>query len=233
MREWEQKAIWLPVLDEADAGGAACSFQWLGSAMRARETGCAGHLVLSPRRRKGAFISARRPTPAGPGLYSRAVAFNREWHIPPPRTEHPHDPAALRHLLLRCRGGRSPARPRRWAICHAARPLLVGRAGQCLHAVEAGEWCGSRAARSMSASSGRRVQRSAVLHHLRRSSDDPSSAPRPARRLCRHPAHAHFTPGVHVNYAETVLPMRDGLPKLKDFPFRVGRLGSNGVGVRG
>ena len=27
-----------------------------------------------------------------------------------------------------------------------------------------------------------------------------------------------FTPGVHVNYAETVLPMRDGLPKLKDFP---------------
>ena len=27
-----------------------------------------------------------------------------------------------------------------------------------------------------------------------------------------------FRPGVHVNYAETVLPMRDGLPKLKDFP---------------
>ena len=34
-----------------------------------------------------------------------------------------------------------------------------------------------------------------------------------------------FTPGVHVNYAETVLPMRDGLPKLKDFPSRVRRLG--------
>jgi hypothetical protein len=27
-----------------------------------------------------------------------------------------------------------------------------------------------------------------------------------------------FTPGVHVNYAETVLRMRDGLPKLRDFP---------------
>ena len=27
-----------------------------------------------------------------------------------------------------------------------------------------------------------------------------------------------FMPGVHVNYAEAVLPMRDGLPKLKDFP---------------
>jgi len=27
-----------------------------------------------------------------------------------------------------------------------------------------------------------------------------------------------FAPAVHVNYAETVLPMRDGLPKLKNFP---------------
>jgi hypothetical protein len=34
-----------------------------------------------------------------------------------------------------------------------------------------------------------------------------------------------FTPGVHVNYAETVLPMRDGLPKLKDFPAAFGGSG--------
>jgi hypothetical protein len=34
-----------------------------------------------------------------------------------------------------------------------------------------------------------------------------------------------FTPGVHVNYAETVLPMRDGLPKLKDFPTELGGSG--------
>ena len=27
-----------------------------------------------------------------------------------------------------------------------------------------------------------------------------------------------FAPGVHVNYAETVLPMKDGLPKFRDFP---------------
>ena len=27
-----------------------------------------------------------------------------------------------------------------------------------------------------------------------------------------------FQPTVHVNYAEAVLPMRDGLPKFKDFP---------------
>jgi hypothetical protein len=34
-----------------------------------------------------------------------------------------------------------------------------------------------------------------------------------------------FTPGVHVNYAETVLPMRDGLPKLRDFPSTFGGTG--------
>jgi hypothetical protein len=27
-----------------------------------------------------------------------------------------------------------------------------------------------------------------------------------------------FTPAVHINYAETVLRMKDGLPKFKDFP---------------
>ena len=32
-------------------------------------------------------------------------------------------------------------------------------------------------------------------------------------------------PGVHVNYAETVLPMQDGLPKLKDFPAELGGSG--------
>ncbi|TGS14917.1 GFA family protein [Mesorhizobium sp. M2E.F.Ca.ET.209.01.1.1] len=37
-----------------------------------------------------------------------------------------------------------------------------------------------------------------------------------------------FAPGVHVNYAETVLPMKDGLPKLKDFP---AELGGSGIAV--
>jgi hypothetical protein len=31
-----------------------------------------------------------------------------------------------------------------------------------------------------------------------------------------------FKPKVHLNYAETILPMRDGLPKLKDFPAEIG-----------
>lgn len=34
-----------------------------------------------------------------------------------------------------------------------------------------------------------------------------------------------FEPGVHVNYESTVLPMKDGLPKLKDFPSELGGSG--------
>ena len=34
-----------------------------------------------------------------------------------------------------------------------------------------------------------------------------------------------FQPELHVNYAETVLPMRDGLPKLVDFPAEFGGSG--------
>ncbi len=34
-----------------------------------------------------------------------------------------------------------------------------------------------------------------------------------------------FQPGVHVNYAETVLPMKDGLPKFRDFPKEFGGSG--------
>jgi hypothetical protein len=34
-----------------------------------------------------------------------------------------------------------------------------------------------------------------------------------------------FQPGVHVNYAETVLPIKDGLPKMKDLPKEMGGSG--------
>ncbi|HEY0423830.1 MAG TPA: GFA family protein [Rhodopila sp.] len=34
-----------------------------------------------------------------------------------------------------------------------------------------------------------------------------------------------FMPQIHVNYAETVLPMHDGLPKLRDFPAEFGGSG--------
>jgi hypothetical protein len=34
-----------------------------------------------------------------------------------------------------------------------------------------------------------------------------------------------FAPGIHVNYAESVLPIRDGLPKMRDFPREFGGSG--------
>ncbi|MBD9373293.1 GFA family protein [Rhizobium sp. ARZ01] len=35
-----------------------------------------------------------------------------------------------------------------------------------------------------------------------------------------------FVPTVHLNYAESVLPIRDGLPKLKDLPAEAGGSGA-------
>jgi hypothetical protein len=34
-----------------------------------------------------------------------------------------------------------------------------------------------------------------------------------------------FKPGIHVNYQETVLRMKDGLPKMKDMPSEMGGSG--------
>ena len=34
-----------------------------------------------------------------------------------------------------------------------------------------------------------------------------------------------FEPSVHLNYAEAVLPIRDGIPKLRDFPVNAGGSG--------
>jgi hypothetical protein len=34
-----------------------------------------------------------------------------------------------------------------------------------------------------------------------------------------------FKPAVHLHYAETVMPMRDGLPKFRDFPAEFGGSG--------
>jgi hypothetical protein len=36
-----------------------------------------------------------------------------------------------------------------------------------------------------------------------------------------------FKPGVHVHYQEKVLPIRDGLPKLKDLPKEMGGSGES------
>jgi hypothetical protein len=74
-----------------------------------------------------------------------------------------------------------------------------------------------------------------------------SKTPRSVRQFCKKcgghlmTAHPHwnlvdvyaamipdfaFKPGVHVHYQETVLPMRDGLPKMKDLPEEMGGSGA-------
>jgi hypothetical protein len=42
-----------------------------------------------------------------------------------------------------------------------------------------------------------------------------------------------FVPEVHVNYASTVLPMKDGLPKLENFPREQGGSGAYVAELRG
>src|SRR4051794_12999035 len=39
------------------------------------------------------------------------------------------------------------------------------------------------------------------------------------------PSTVTFKPTVHLNYEETILPMKDGLPKLRDFPSEIGGSG--------
>jgi hypothetical protein len=53
-----------------------------------------------------------------------------------------------------------------------------------------------------------------------------SAAPVNAFSLWKPKTSVAFTPALHVNYAETVLPIRDGLPKLKDFPAEMGGSGT-------
>ncbi len=96
---------------------------------------------------------------------------------------------------------------------------MVGRACERLQPVEAGSGAGD----------GWRPTRCDV----REDADEPAQV----LREVRHPTLGlvdvfaatlptlAFTPGVHVNYSETVLPMRDGLPKLKDFPAELGGSG--------
>jgi len=60
---------------------------------------------------------------------------------------------------------------------------------------------------------------------VRRAPDDPTPAAEAHRRVRCHHSDTALRPGVHINYAETVLPMRDGLPKLKDFPAEFGGSG--------
>ena len=69
---------------------------------------------------------------------------------------------------------------------------------------------------------------------VRRPPDDQPPAARAGRRLFGDHPHARFCGGGPCTYVETVLPMRDGLYQLKDFPeAQVGGTGGVGVGLVG
>ena len=95
-------------------------------------------------------------------------------------------------------------------------PFVVGRTRQRFYAVETG----SQRVRSTSACIRKRRSASGntakSVNHPPLGLVDVFAATLPTLA---------FNPGVHVNYAETVLPMRDGLPKLKDFPKEFGGSG--------
>lgn len=104
-------------------------------------------------------------------------------------------------------------------------PFVVGRSGQRLHVVDAAE-CAGHAGDSDLATfkktppSERQYRRKCGGHLMTRHPTlglvDVFAATIPT---------LSFEPGVHMNYAETVMPMRDGLPKLKDFPAEFGGSG--------
>ena len=64
-----------------------------------------------------------------------------------------------------------------------------------------------------------------VLQDLWRASADGSSAVRPGQRLRRDDPDLPHEPQLHVHYQETVLRIKDGLPKMKDLPKEMGGSG--------
>lgn len=47
----------------------------------------------------------------------------------------------------------------------------------------------------------------------------------PPDQLSRYTPGLAFKPALHVNYVETMLPMKDGLPNFRGFPKEVGSTG--------
>jgi hypothetical protein len=105
-------------------------------------------------------------------------------------------------------------------------PVLVGHSRECVHLVEARK-------RQVTAGAG------LVGHFMKTSMSDRQYCTKCGGHLMtNHPPlgmvdvyaatipSVAFTPALHVNYAETVLPIRDGLPKLKDFPAEMGGSGT-------
>jgi hypothetical protein len=104
-------------------------------------------------------------------------------------------------------------------------PILVGQSGQRLYPLETRGRADHRGCQTSRHVPEERSQPAEILQEMRRPSHDQSSAAEFGGRICCDVADVEVQPGVHVNYGETVLPIRDGLPKLKDFPEELGGSG--------
>ena len=109
--------------------------------------------------------------------------------------------------------------PEAMGYCHCELlPLLVRRARECLHFVEAAEredHEGGAIPRPLPENAD---ERPAVLHEVRWASVDRAPDFGLTDVYAATIPGVAFKPGVHVNYAESVLPIRDGLPKMKGLP---------------
>jgi hypothetical protein len=103
-------------------------------------------------------------------------------------------------------------------------PALFSRTDERIHIVEMGEREPHERRGVPGAIQEQRYQRSSVLHEVRQPHLSRSSNARFDVRIGAL-RNFPFKPKVHLNYAETVLPMKDGLPKLKDFPASIGGSG--------
>ena len=105
-------------------------------------------------------------------------------------------------------------------------PQLVGGAGECVHALEArrhsgNSWSGSR--RYLQQDTAQLPQ---VVQVVRPTCVHRTAPVAPDRHICRIDLRISVQAGVHVNYQETVLPIRDGLPKFTDVPSDMGGSGT-------
>jgi hypothetical protein len=104
-------------------------------------------------------------------------------------------------------------------------PVLVGCPGERVYVVEARKRQGHQGRRPGRSLHEDEDERPAILHEMRRSSHEHHPPLGLVDVYAATIPSVKFVPVVHVNYAETVLPMKDGLPKLKDFPAEMGGSG--------
>ena len=159
--------------------------------------------------------------------YRERVSMSFPWRDPPDpllnrlRREKNHETYPEAVFAARSRS-RSRARRKEWVISLSFLPFAVRRTGERVHswkpeAVRITAGAQHVATFEKTPMSQRKTARSAAVISIQSSDDGPVDV-----FAATFPT-LPFTPG-YVNYAETVLPIWDGLPKLKEFPAELGCL---------